>query len=395
MILKKRTIISLITTSLLLTPALTSASELEEAYDYGDIDETSSHYEGVQWVSQFGIQGYPIEGTNDRKYGVGEDLSRKHASKFFTLVSGLEVPNSSLVETYFKDVSAEHPYASYIGAVAAKGIFGGDNGIFNPEDIMKRQHMAKTIVESYGLKNTGEEIDVNLDNIHESYHEYITILAQHGITTELEDFRPGEAVTRTQFATFLYRANQAVEGLPTETPEPTEPENPEQPVEEFEKLQLDFPFDLAVNQEEKITFYGIEEDGSKKDITSLATFKVADQTVVTIEDGLIHAVSKGSTEVTAIYKDYQTIVNVTVADIEQPTDPVIPDQADSEGIERIEVYSAGRVAVNQTAPVHLGAYYEGNNVVDISSLATVEIENPEVLAYEHGLLRGISLGTTE
>ncbi|WP_337019926.1 S-layer homology domain-containing protein [Oceanobacillus massiliensis] len=192
-----------------IAPMVASADEVT---NFTDVTPDSSHYDAVQWASQNGITGY-LDGS----FGVGEDLSREHAAVFFNRIFDLPEASASEVEEYFDDVTADHRYAADIAAVAKAGIFSGDNGNFNPTQSLTRQQMAKTIVERFGFENTGVETGINLDNVHESYQDYVTILAQYGITTELDDFRPGETVKRQQFASFLYRAvNADTEVAPVE-----------------------------------------------------------------------------------------------------------------------------------------------------------------------------------
>lgn len=64
------------------------------------------------------------------------------------------------------------------------------------------------IVEAFDLKDTGVYRGIRLDNVSASHKRNVSLLAQHGVTNQLNDFRPGETVTRGQFATFVYEAMQ-------------------------------------------------------------------------------------------------------------------------------------------------------------------------------------------
>ncbi|WP_163539687.1 S-layer homology domain-containing protein [Gracilibacillus sp. YIM 98692] len=184
--------------------AVAPAVSADEVKDFTDVSPESSHYDAVQWAAANGITGY-----EDGSFGAGDELSRRHAAVFFNRIFDLPEATADDVSDYFDDVTAEDFYAADIAATAKAGIFAGYQGEFGYNDNLTRQQMAKVIVEYFDLEDTGEDTGVNLDNVHETYHEYVTILAQHGITTELDDFRPGDNVTRAQFATFLHRAVDA------------------------------------------------------------------------------------------------------------------------------------------------------------------------------------------
>ncbi|MGY0691389.1 alkaline phosphatase [Virgibacillus sp. FSP13] len=174
-------------------------NEEETEADYTDVKPGDSHYEGIQWLTEKGIKGY-----QDGSFGVSNDLTRPHAAIMFTKALELDVPSAEEVEKYFDDIDANDQYAKFIAAVGKAGVFNGSNGNFLPEKDLTREQMATTLVNAFDLESNGKNVDVNLDNVSDSHKANVQILADLGITNQLEDFHPKDAVTRGQFATFLY-----------------------------------------------------------------------------------------------------------------------------------------------------------------------------------------------
>ncbi|MDC3415951.1 S-layer homology domain-containing protein [Aquibacillus salsiterrae] len=178
------------------------ANEDSSNSSFSDVKEGESHYESITLLAEAGIiKGYP-----DDTFKPNNPLSRANAAVLFANALGLALPEKSVVEDYFGDVSATHTYASEIAAVAEAKIFKGANGNFQINSQLTREAMASTLVNAFQLVDTGEEIDVNVSNVSETHKASVKILAQAGITNQLDDFKPKEIVTRGQFATFLYKA---------------------------------------------------------------------------------------------------------------------------------------------------------------------------------------------
>lgn len=215
--------------AILAMPIVTSANPLP----YSDITSGHAHNAGISWVTEKGIEGYP-----DGTYRANEPLSREHAARFFTIVMDLPLLEKSEVTRFFDDVSREHLYANYIATVGWAKIFTGNEGNFNPDNILTREQMATVLVNAYNLKSNGEDVPVRLDNVSNSHKKNVQIIANLNITDQLDNFKPAEAVTRGQFATFLHRSymhTQNESDLEEIEPEPQPDPKPEQPPVEDEK----------------------------------------------------------------------------------------------------------------------------------------------------------------
>lgn len=171
---------------------------------YTDVDPEDSHYNGVQWLTKKGIQGY-----ENGSFGSGNNLTRPHAAIMFTRALGLSVPSKNKVVDYFKDVNADDRYAGFIAAVGKAGVFKGSNGNFLPEKELTREQMASTLVNAFDLESDGKDVAISLKNVSATHKNSVQTLANLGITNQLDNFRPEEIVTRGQFATFLYLSVQA------------------------------------------------------------------------------------------------------------------------------------------------------------------------------------------
>ncbi|GGK04690.1 hypothetical protein GCM10007063_28790 [Lentibacillus kapialis] len=231
---------------------------------YDDIQTGEAHYEGIQWLTEQGIQGY-----EDGTFGVYTELTRPHAAIMFSRALSLNLPEKSAVENYFNDVTSSHLYAEFIAATGENGIFKGSNGKFLPNESLTREQMASTLVNALDLHPKEDRTDIYLENVSRTHRSSVQVLADLDITNQLDDFRPSEIVTRGQFATFLYLA---VDAMHANTPEQ---------VVSPEKQKIDIgTLPEEVNLPEKVNV--LFEDGSNKylrvnwDTSSLDLMKPGD-----------------------------------------------------------------------------------------------------------------------
>lgn len=170
-----------------------------------DVKKDSSHYHSIySLVGKGAINGYTLE-DGTKFFRPNQQLTRSQAAKIFTNAFNLPIPNNvNEVLKKLKDIKPTHYYAKEIAATYEAGIFRGDaNGNFNDGPLTRAQ-MATVLVRLFDLEDTGEEVDIRLDNVTESHRESVKILKQNGLTNVV-DFMPRNAVTRGQFASFLYR----------------------------------------------------------------------------------------------------------------------------------------------------------------------------------------------
>lgn len=154
-----------------------------------------------------------INGKQDGTFDPYGDINRSQTAEMLVKYLGLDpVENGGEV---FADLSADSyatPYAEALfNAEILNGSTNADGTVnFNAGSPLYREQMAKILVNALGLTNTGEEVEIaDLDDASADQREYITILAQHGLTSLPNgEFNPKQTVKRSQFALFLYRASQ-------------------------------------------------------------------------------------------------------------------------------------------------------------------------------------------
>ena len=102
-----------------------------------------------------------------------------------------------------------------------EGVFAGDNGYLNPKSQMQRQHMALVLVRilnDFANVNLIDEAQqaghktkfIDLGNLNRSTAQAITALEYAGIASG-NQFNPTKAITRGEFATFLYHLVTIIE----------------------------------------------------------------------------------------------------------------------------------------------------------------------------------------
>lgn len=171
---------------------------------FSDLSPKEGSYEAIMSLVGQGI----INGYEDGTFRPWDKLNRSQAAALLTRAKGLTAPaDLEAALAGYSDVSVNHENAKEIAAVTEAGYFSGNSGKFMSYNDITREQMAKVLVKAFGLDELGyEDVDVNLDNVDPSLKEYVQVLANTGVTTELSNFKPGDKVNRAQFATFLDRA---------------------------------------------------------------------------------------------------------------------------------------------------------------------------------------------
>jgi hypothetical protein len=131
------------------------------------------------------------------------------------------VPPSTTTTTTslrFPDVTAETLYSAQIGYLASLGVVAGtDDGLFHPQDALRRQQFAKMIVLTLGLPVSEQDTSPFTDVMHVPgdlypYH-FVAVAYRNGITegTKPDRFSPYVSLTRAQMITMATRAAQLPE----------------------------------------------------------------------------------------------------------------------------------------------------------------------------------------
>src|SRR5699024_3161245 len=187
----------------------TSAISAADWEGYVDVSEDNAHYEGIKALTEQNV----FKGYESNEFKPWENISRQHAAVILSLSEDLLEPEN-IEETLkiYKDVDSNHRYAREIAMLTEANIFRGDeDGYFSQAANITRQQIASVLVLSMNLSNydKGEDVEVNLDNVTESHQDRVQILANLGLTNQLEDFRPAVNITRGAVATLIHKAQSA------------------------------------------------------------------------------------------------------------------------------------------------------------------------------------------
>jgi len=107
----------------------------------------------------------------------------------------------------FQDVPSDHWAVGAINALVKEGIVDKQMTSFQPDEPLTREQLAIWFAEAWKLKRGADVPFVDVKETDAAY-DAIEKLVASGIANGYEDgtFRPKDAVTRAQFAVFLYRA---------------------------------------------------------------------------------------------------------------------------------------------------------------------------------------------
>lgn len=174
---------------------------------FGDVSEEHTHYEGIKSLTEQGIiSGYP-----DNTFRPEEALTRQHGAVLLSKAGDYKEPaDLGVTLKNYVDIDQNSKYAKEIAMLTEAKVFVGDPaGNFNPTEKLTREQMATVLVKALSLEqhNTGQNVDINLSNVHEVHKKDVQILANLGITKEVKDYQPKKAVTRGEISSFIDRAS--------------------------------------------------------------------------------------------------------------------------------------------------------------------------------------------
>ncbi|MGX2961717.1 S-layer homology domain-containing protein [Peribacillus sp. JNUCC 23] len=179
-----------------------------ETKSFPDVPATDAHAANIAKAVELGL----IKGNADGTFAPYASITRGQVAKILARYLQLDGKIDTTGVEPFADVPATHSDKELYEAslvVKKAGVFTGSNGKLNAADNISRQHMAKVIVNTFGLKDNGETVTISdLDKATEEMRSYIKILAQHGVTN-VTAYNPTGDVKRGAFASFAVRAIEA------------------------------------------------------------------------------------------------------------------------------------------------------------------------------------------
>jgi murein DD-endopeptidase / murein LD-carboxypeptidase len=175
-----------------------------EVGSFQDVKKSYWAYEAVQILSQKEI----LLGYEGSYFLPEEKISRAEVAALLAEALQLNVASRSQI---FKDVPSTHWAVGAINALKKEGIINGDNlGNFNPDGVLKREHVAIIFNNAFTLKKntTAKEVTFTDVSANSPAYEAIKNLAASGVANGYEDntFKPRDDVKRSQYVAFLFRA---------------------------------------------------------------------------------------------------------------------------------------------------------------------------------------------
>lgn len=165
-----------------------------------------------------------INGYANGLFKPEESVKRGQAAKMLANILGLDTEN--VKNPNFTDISSDHPYYGAIAALAERGILNGfTDKTYRPNETLTRGQMAKIVAKAFDLPTTSDDAPFT-DIVNSPYKSNIATLYVHGVTKgkTATIFDASSAVTRGQLATFIVRAEAAIKQLESDsTTTPTTP----------------------------------------------------------------------------------------------------------------------------------------------------------------------------
>lgn len=208
--MKKMYSLLLLVISLILVFSITVSADSRRPL-YTDVDGDHWAYDAIQYA----VRKQLFSGYSDGSFLPDKNITRAEAAKVLSCYIDLilyPVNRSSFV-----DVSCDAWYAQYVEAV--KKFFPGGNEMsyFRPEEPMTREETVYILVNANKLNNKIQYLDVSLVDsyadsniINNNLKMHLAIGVQTSLISGYSDgtIRPDKPLSRAEFATLLYRANQ-------------------------------------------------------------------------------------------------------------------------------------------------------------------------------------------
>jgi hypothetical protein len=171
--------------------------------------DLSKEYWAYNDIIQASKGGY-INGYDDGTYKANQHISRRHATMMMNRLFRWE--SLSTFQSPFTDVTDEMNFSnlSILSASNENIIKGYSNQHFYPEQSLKRSQMALILARALGVDSkpiTTNPYQFNDVPNNTEIFMPITNLAELGIITKQEYFRPYETIDRAQFAAMINRTN--------------------------------------------------------------------------------------------------------------------------------------------------------------------------------------------
>lgn len=143
-----------------------------------------------------------VAGYGEGVFKPNNQVKRAELAAFIARVFGLESVEGA---TQFTDVTSKAWYSEDVAKVSAAGIMNGAAGKFNPTGFATREEVAVTLVNAFRLTGKGELTFKDEDKIANWAREAVTALAVNGYAAgnEKKEFSPKANITRAEVVQLL------------------------------------------------------------------------------------------------------------------------------------------------------------------------------------------------
>lgn len=180
----------------------------DAAVKFKDVNASSVYYDSIMELADRGV----IDGFKDGTFKPYTSVTRGQAAKI--IANALDLDTSKVKDPGFKDVSKSNQFYGSIAALIEQGIITGyKDDTYRPNDTLTRSQMAKIISIAFDLPEE-KTASINFTDVNDShwYKGFVQTLVKHNVTKGITAtlFSPDQAVDRGQIATFVVRAEKAV-----------------------------------------------------------------------------------------------------------------------------------------------------------------------------------------
>lgn len=177
---------------------------------FKDVKEGMGHFEGIKYMVDHNI----VSGF-DGYFSPWKSAHRGHVAKMIVNALNLELVSSKEMDSIlngYADVTKDNSFAPYIATATKAGIFkgsaisGSTKRQFGVSKYTNREQMATVLVRAFGLESLeANHVPINLSHVSKDHQPNVQVLANLGITDQLDDFGPKKQISRAALSTFLHR----------------------------------------------------------------------------------------------------------------------------------------------------------------------------------------------
>ena len=176
----------------------------EPLVSFTDVKDNYWAYNAIGYLVKNGV----ISGYEDNTFKPAGYITR---AEFIKMIMPFATDLSNISEASFTDVSGGEWYCKVVSDAASKGLIKGADGLFKPNEFIKREDAALIIYRLFGLLNrdvTGYRTFADKNDISDYAEDAVFALAGAYVLNgnENNEFLPAQNITRAETAQLIYNA---------------------------------------------------------------------------------------------------------------------------------------------------------------------------------------------